>query len=51
LSEEAVEFAAGGIEGALLLLRAGVNERATVLVDQVTEKAVSRLLSQRRVVV
>src|SRR5450759_2346055 len=46
LSEEAVELAAGGVEGALLLLRAAMNKRATVLVDHVTEKPVSRLLSQ-----
>src|ERR1035437_3919330 len=45
-SEEAVELAAGGVEGALLLRRAAMNKRATVLVDHVTEKSVSRLLSQ-----
>src|ERR1035437_2656397 len=44
--EEAVELAAGGVEGALLLRRAAMNKRATVLVDHVTEKPVSRLLSQ-----
>jgi hypothetical protein len=51
LSEEAVEFSAGGVEGALLLLRAVVNERATVLVDRAAEKALRIFLSERRVVV
>jgi hypothetical protein len=40
-------IAAGGVEGALPLLRAVVNERATVFVDHITEKLVSSLLSQR----
>ena len=35
LSEEAVEFAAGGVEGALLIFRAVVNERSAVLMDHV----------------
>ena len=39
-TEEAVEFAAGGVEGAPLLVRAVVNQRASVLVDHVAEKAV-----------
>jgi MFS family permease len=42
LSEEAVEFATSGVEGALLLLRAVVDQRAAVLVDHVAEKSVSR---------
>ena len=46
-----MEFAAGGIEGALLLLRAIVNERATVLVNRLAEKRLSSLLSERRVIV
>jgi hypothetical protein len=50
LSEEAVEFAAGDIEGALGLLRAVVDQRA-VLVDGVAEPLVSRPLSEGRVVV
>ena len=41
LSEEAVEFAAGGVERALFLFRAVVDERAAVLVDHVAEKSVS----------
>jgi hypothetical protein len=51
LSEEAVEFTAGGVEGALRLLRAVVNQRAPVFVDGVPEQSVSRPLSESRVVV
>lgn len=42
LSEEAVEFATSGVERALLLFRAVVDQRAAVLVDHVAEKSVSR---------
>ena len=45
LREEAVEFAAGGVEGALLILGAVVNERATVLVDRVSQETLSSVLS------
>ena len=45
LSEEAVEFAASGVEGSLFLFRAVVNERAAVLMDHVAEKSVSNHLS------
>ena len=51
LSEEAVELAAGRVERPLMLFRAVVNERATVLVDRVAEKPVSIPLSERRIVV
>jgi hypothetical protein len=37
LSQEAVEFTAGRIEGALLLLRIVVNQRAAVFMDQISE--------------
>ena len=46
-----MEFAAGGVEGALVFFRAVVNERATVVVDRVAEKLLSSLLSERGVVV
>jgi len=49
LSEKAVRLAAAGVEGTLLLLRAVVNERATVLVNHATQELVSSLLSQSRV--
>jgi 3-oxoacyl-[acyl-carrier protein] reductase len=49
LSEEAVEFAAGGIEGTLLVFRTVMNERAAVLVDRIAEQPVRRPLSERRV--
>jgi hypothetical protein len=51
LTEEAVEFAAGGLERALLVLRAVVDHRAAVLVDGVAKKSVRRHLSESRVVV
>ena len=35
LSAETVELAAGGIEGALILFRAVVNERPAVFVDDI----------------
>jgi hypothetical protein len=46
-----VEFAAGGVEGTLFLLRAVMNERAAVLVDHTAEKAVHSHFSERKVVV
>ena len=46
-----MEFAAGGVEGALVFLRAVVDERTTVVGDRVAEKLLSSLLSQRGVVV
>jgi hypothetical protein len=51
LTEEAVEFAASGVERALLLFRAVVDQRATVLVDGVAKKSVSSHLSEIRVIV
>jgi hypothetical protein len=36
LSEEAVEFTAGGVEGALVVFRAIMNERSAVLMDHAT---------------
>ena len=44
-----MEFAAGGVERALVFFRAVVNERATVVVDRVAEKLLSSLLSKRAV--
>ena len=41
LTEEAVEFAASGVERALLLIRAVVDERTAVLVDHAAEESVS----------
>ena len=38
LSEEAVELAAGGVEGALLVFPAVVDQRAAVLVDYITDE-------------
>ena len=46
-----MEFAAGGVARALLLLRAVVKERATFLVDGMAQESVSGPLSERRVVV
>jgi hypothetical protein len=45
LSEEATEFAADGVEETLFL-RTVVKKRATLLVDHVTEKVLSCLLSE-----
>jgi hypothetical protein len=45
-----VEFAAGGVEGALLVFRAVVEQRAAVLVDHIAEKLFRSNLSQRWVV-
>jgi len=49
LSEEVMEFAAGRIEGSLLLFRAVVNQRAAVLVDDLAQKPFCLDLSQGRV--
>ncbi len=43
-----VEFAAGGVEGTLFLLRAVMNEWAAVLLDHTAEKAVYSHFSERR---
>jgi len=51
LSEEAVEFAASGVEGTLFFFRAVVNKRAAVLMDHVAEKSVCNHFSKRRIVV
>ena len=40
MSEEAVEFAAGRVEGALLLLRAVIKQRAAILIDHIAQKTV-----------
>jgi hypothetical protein len=45
LSEEAVELAAGGVEGALLVFPAVVDQRAAVLMDHVADKLFRRSLS------
>src|SRR5450759_4951263 len=51
LSEEAVELAAGGVEGALLVFPAVVDQRSAVLVDHIADKLFRSDLSQRRVFV
>ena len=51
LIEEAVEFPAGGIEGALLVFPAVVDERAAVLMDHVADKLFGGTLSQTRLFV
>jgi hypothetical protein len=48
LSEEAVELAAGGVEGALLVFPAVVDQRAAVLVDHVADKLLRGNLPQTR---
>ena len=48
LSQEAVEFRAGRVEGALLLVRAIVNQRAAVLMDPISEQTLNADFSQRR---
>ena len=50
-SKEAVQAAAGGVERALLLLLAVMNERAAVIPDHAVEKPVRRYLPQRRILV
>ena len=51
MSEEAVELAAGGVEGALLVFPAVVDERAAVLVDHIAYKLFGGEFPQRRVFV
>ena len=51
LNEEAVELAAGGVEGALLVFPAVVDQRAAVLMDHVADKLCRRSLSQSRLFV
>jgi hypothetical protein len=51
LSEEAVELAAGGVEGALLVFRAVVDQRPAVLIDHVANKLFRGALSQTRLFV
>jgi hypothetical protein len=51
LSKEAVELAAGGVEGALLVFPAVVDERPAVLIDHVANKLFRGTLSQTRLVV
>ena len=51
LNEEAVELATGGVERALLVFPAVVDQRATVLVDHIADELFRRKLSQRRVIV
>jgi hypothetical protein len=49
LSEEAVEFAASGVEGALLVFPAVVDQRAAVLVDYMPDELFRGNLPQRGV--
>jgi hypothetical protein len=51
LTEEAVEFAAGRIEGVLLLFRAVVDQWAAVGMNGLAKKSLRSNLSQRRRVV
>ena len=51
LSEEAVELAAGGVEGALLVFPAVVDQRPAVLMDHVADKLFRGALSQTRLFV
>jgi hypothetical protein len=48
LTEEAVEFAAGRIEGVLLLFRAIVDQWAAVGLNRLAKKSLRSNLSQRR---
>ncbi len=48
LSEEAVKLAACGVEGALLVFPAVVDERSAVLVDHITDELFGGRFSQRR---
>jgi len=50
LGEETVELAAGGIERALILFRAIMDQWPAVFVNRVAEKSLSGPLSERRVV-
>src|SRR5215831_2462851 len=49
--KEAVQPAAGGVERALLLLRAAIKEWPAVITDHPVEKPVRRDLPQRRILV
>ena len=51
IGEEAVELPAGGIEGALLVFPAVVDQRAPVLMDDTADKLFRCDLSQRRIFV
>jgi hypothetical protein len=51
LSEEAVELAAGGVEGALLVFPAVVYQRPAILIDHVANKLFRGVLSQTRLFV
>jgi hypothetical protein len=51
LSEETVKLAAGGVEGALLVFPAVVDQRAAVLMDYVADKLFRGALSQPRLFV
>ena len=51
LSEETVELPAGGVEGALFVFPAVVDQRSAVLVDHVGDELFRSYLSQRRVFV
>ena len=51
LTEEAVEFAAGRIEGVLFLFRAVVDQWAAVGMNRLAKKSLRSNLSQRRGVV
>src|SRR5207244_577310 len=50
-SEESVEFAAGGIEGALLVFPAIVNEPTAVLVDHINDELFGGDIPQSRLLV
>ena len=51
MSEEAVEFPAGGVEGSLLVFPAVMDQRAAVLVDDVADQLLGGDFSQRRIIV
>src|SRR5882762_8087009 len=51
LSEETVKLVAGGVEGALLVFPAVVDQRAAVLMNQVEDKLFHGALSQTRLFV
>jgi len=51
LSEEVVELAAGGVEGALLVFPAVVDQRSAILRDHVANKLFRGFLSQTRLFV
>src|SRR5665647_3251641 len=51
MSEEAVEFPARGVEGALVVFPAVMDQRSAVIVDYIANELVGGGLSQRRVFV